>query len=113
MRGRQGVLHTGHHLIDLGARADDSDAGKVAEGVGRTVVHFADVSDAEIAAYVASAEPLYVAGAFTIDGLGGAFVERIEGDHGNVVGLSLPLFRGLLSQVGLTVPQLWAGHGVS
>ena len=89
MRGRSGVLHTGHHLTDLG--------GKQAEEVGATVVHFADVSDAEIEAYVATREPLHVAGAFTIDGLGGSFVERIEGDHSNVVGLSLPLLRRLLA----------------
>ncbi|WP_067508455.1 nucleoside triphosphate pyrophosphatase [Actinoplanes sp. TFC3] len=101
MRGQQGVLHTGHHLIDLRT-------GQAVEGVGKTVVQFADVSDDEIGAYVASGEPLYVAGAFTIDGLGGPFVERIEGDHGNVVGVSLPLLRRLLGEVGVTVPQLWA-----
>ncbi|MFI7597161.1 Maf family protein [Actinoplanes sp. NPDC049681] len=99
MRGRSGVLHTGHHLTDL--------SGKQAEEVGATVVHFADLSDAEVEAYVATGEPLHVAGAFTIDGLGGAFVERIEGDHGNVVGLSLPLFRRLLASFGVSVPQLW------
>ncbi len=99
MRGRTGVLHTGHHLTDL--------SGKQAEEVGTTVVHFADLSDAEIEAYVATREPLHVAGAFTIDGLGGAFVERIEGDHGNVVGLSLPLFRRLLRTFGVSVPELW------
>ncbi|MEV6597357.1 Maf family protein [Actinoplanes sp. NPDC051346] len=99
MRGRSGVLHTGHHLTDLG--------GKQVEAVGATVVHFADVSDAEIEAYVATGEPLHVAGAFTIDGLGGAFVERIEGDHSNVVGLSLPLFRRLLQTFGVSVPALW------
>jgi septum formation protein len=100
MRGRSGVLHTGHHLTDLVS-------GKQAEGVGSTVVHFADLTDEEIEAYVASQEPLYVAGAFTIDGKGGPFVERIEGDHGNVVGLSLPLLRRLLANFGVTVPQLW------
>jgi septum formation protein len=100
MRGKQGVLHTGHHLTDL-------TTGKQAEEVGRTVVHFADLTDQEIEAYVASGEPLHVAGAFTIDGKGGAFVERIEGDAGNVIGLSLPLLRRLLMTFGLTVPQLW------
>jgi septum formation protein len=100
MRGRSGVLHTGHHLTDLLS-------GKQAEDVGATVVHFGEVSDAEIEAYVASGEPLHVAGAFTIDGRGGAFVERIEGDHGNVVGLSMPLLRRLLATFGVTVPQLW------
>jgi len=106
MRGRSGVLHTGHHLIDV---AGDQSA----EGVGSTVVHFADVTDEEISAYVGSGEPLHVAGAFTIDGLGGPFVERIEGDHGNVVGLSLPLFRRLLQRVGVMIPQLWSTHRVS
>jgi len=100
MRGRSGVLHTGHHLTDLVT-------GKQAEGVGATVVHFADLTDDEIDAYVASGEPLHVAGAFTIDGRGGAFVDRIEGDAGNVIGLSLPLLRRLLMTFGVTVPQLW------
>jgi len=100
MRGRSGVLHTGHHLTDLVS-------GKQAEDVGSTVVYFADLSDAEIDAYVASGEPLHVAGCFTIDGKGGAFVERIEGDSGNVIGLSLPLLRRLLVTFGVTIPQLW------
>jgi septum formation protein len=100
MRGRSGVLHTGHHLTDLVS-------GKQAEAVGATVVHFAELTDDEISAYVASGEPLQVAGAFTIDGRGGAFVERIEGDAGNVIGLSLPLLRRLLMTFGVSVPQLW------
>jgi septum formation protein len=81
--------------------------GRQAEEVGTTVVHFADVSDEEIEAYVASGEPLRVAGAFTIDGRGGAFVERIEGDSGNVIGLSLPLLRRLLAQLDVSIMQLW------
>jgi septum formation protein len=100
MRGRSGVLHTGHHLIEL-------TTGKQAEDVGTTTVHFGDVSDAEIEAYVATGEPLHVAGSFTIDGRGGAFVERIEGDAGNVIGLSLPLLRRLLDELGLSITQLW------
>jgi septum formation protein len=100
MRGRSGVLHTGHHLTDL-------IGGRQAEEVGTTVVHFADVSDEEIEAYVASGEPLRVAGSFTIDGRGGAFVERIEGDPGNVIGLSLPLLRRLLAQLDVSIMQLW------
>jgi septum formation protein len=100
MRGRSGVLYTGHHLTDLVG-------GKQAEDVGATVVHFTDITDAEIDAYVASGEPLHVAGSFTIDGKGGAFVERIEGDAGNVIGLSLPLLRRLLLTFDVTVPQLW------
>jgi septum formation protein len=100
MRGRSGVLHTGHHLTGLVS-------GKQAEGVGTTVVHFADITDEEIAAYVASGEPLNVAGSFTLDGLGGAFVDRIEGDPGNVIGLSLPLLRNLLREMDVSITQLW------
>ena len=101
MRGRHGVLHTGHCLIDLGT-------GKRAAATSATTVHFADVTDAEIDAYVATGEPLQVAGAFTIDGRGGPFVARIEGDHGTVVGLSLPLFRTLLADLGTSLTELWA-----
>jgi septum formation protein len=103
MRGRSGRLHTGHCLRD-------TSTGREATGTGSTVVHFADVTDDEIAAYVASGEPLAVAGAFTIDGLGGAFVTRIEGDHHNVVGLSLPLLRDLLAELGHVWTDLWAGR---
>ncbi|MDG4822829.1 Maf family protein [Asanoa sp. WMMD1127] len=99
MRGRSGVLHTGHYLIDL--------AGVTVGAVGSTVVHFAELTDDEIAAYVGTGEPLHVAGAFTIDGLGGPFVERIEGDHGTVVGLSLPLLRHLLDDLGVRLTDLW------
>ncbi len=97
MRGNRGVLHTGHWLIDnrLGGSAG------LIGATASTIVHFADIDDAEIAAYVATGEPLRVAGAFTIDGLGGPFVERIEGDHTTVVGLSLPLLRALLAELGL------------
>ena len=72
-------------------------------------MHFADLTDAEIAAYVATGEPLEVAGAFTVDGLGGAFVTGIEGDHHNVVGISLPLLRTLLRELGIAWPSLWTG----
>jgi septum formation protein len=101
MRGRAGVLHTGHWLID---DRDESDGGTGATigAVASTTVHFANISDQEIAAYVASGEPLQVAGAFTIDGLGGPFVSGIEGDHHNVVGLSLPLLRDLLGEISLS-----------
>ena len=101
MRGRSGVLHTGHCLRDV-----SSD--RVAAATGSTVVHFADVSDEEIDAYVATGEPLEVAGAFTIDGIGGAFVTGIEGDHHNVVGVSLPLLRELVVELGRGWPELWA-----
>ncbi|MCW2737074.1 nucleoside triphosphate pyrophosphatase [Nocardioides sp.] len=101
MRGRSGVLHTGHCLRDVAS-------GRVASATGSTTVHFADVSDAEIDAYVATGEPLQVAGAFTIDGLGGAFVTGIEGDHHNVVGVSLPLLRDLVVRLGHGWPDLWS-----
>ena len=100
MRGRSGMLHTGHCLRDTGS-------GHVAAATAVTVVHFADVTDEEISAYVATGEPLHVAGAFTVDGLGGAFVTGIEGDHHNVVGLSLPLLRELLLELGRAWPDLW------
>jgi septum formation protein len=107
MRGRSGRLHSGHWLVDGRAR---SGTGAVEVGAtSTTVVHFADVSDAEIAAYVGTGEPLHVAGAFTIDGLGGPFVTGIEGDHHGVVGLSLPLLRTLLGQLDVTFPDLWSG----
>lgn len=97
MSGRRGVLHTGHWLIDL--RPDGT--GATLGATGSTAVHFARLSPEEIDAYVATGEPLQVAGAFTVDGLGGPYVDRIEGDYHNVVGLSLPLLRGLLAEVGL------------
>ena len=75
--------------------------------VASTVVHFAKITDEEIEAYVASTEPLYVAGGFTIDGLGGPFITSIEGDHHNVVGLSLPLLRTMLNELGIWWPSLW------
>lgn len=100
MRGRSGVLHTGHCLV----RAHDDVA---AAEVGSTVVRFADATDAEIDAYVATGEPLQVAGAFTIDGLGGWFIDSIDGDPGTVIGVSLPLVRRLLREVGVTVDELW------
>lgn len=100
MRGRSGVLHTGHCLRE-------TVTGRVAAATASTTVHFADVSDDEIAAYVATGEPLWVAGAFTIDGLGGAFVTGIEGDHHNVVGVSLPLLRELVAELGHSWTGLW------
>jgi septum formation protein len=100
MRGRSGVLHTGHNLREAAS-------GRVAAATASTTVHFAEVTDAEIAAYVATGEPLSVAGAFTVDGLGGAFVTGIEGDHHNVVGLSLPLLRELTAELGRSWTDLW------
>jgi septum formation protein len=100
MRKRSGVLHTGHWLVDL-RPADHGGTGGMVGATASTVVHFADLTDAEIDAYVATGEPLHVAGAFTIDGLGGAFVSGIEGDPSNVVGVSLPLVRALLGELGI------------
>lgn len=97
MRGRAGVLHTGHCLIECHEGVTVSER----RYTPSTTVHFADITDAEIDAYVATGEPLHVAGAFTIDGLGGPFVERIEGDHHNVVGLSLPALRRMLASCGI------------
>jgi septum formation protein len=101
MRGRTGVLQTGHCLHDTAT-------GDQVTRTASTTVHFADVTDEEIAAYVATGEPLHVAGAFTVDGLGGAFVTGIEGDHHNVVGLSLPLLRDLVGELGHSWTDLWA-----
>jgi septum formation protein len=101
MRGRCGVLHTGHCVIDTAT-------GKQAAATSATTVHFADVSDAEIDAYIATGEPLRVAGAFTIDGRGAPFVARIEGDHGTVVGLSMPLLRDLLRDLGVPITACWS-----
>jgi septum formation protein len=100
MRGGKGVLHSGHWVVDL----RDDDAGGTGGTLGSTsstTVWFADIDDDEIDAYIATGEPLHVAGAFTIDGLGGPYVERIEGDHHGVVGLSLPLLRELLAELGV------------
>lgn len=97
MRGRSGVLHTGHCLIE----SHDGVTVTQNEHTASTIVHFADITDEEIDAYVATGEPLEVAGAFTVDGLGGPFVERIEGDHHNVVGLSLPALRRMLAECAI------------
>lgn len=102
MRGRSGTLHSGHWLID------DRDDGSSATlgATSTTVVHFADLSDDEIDAYVATGEPLHVAGAFTVDGIGGPYVTAIEGDYHAVVGVSLPLLRVLLGDIGVAIHEL-------
>ena len=105
LAGDCGVLHTGHWVMRL-----RSDAADPVAQVGRTestVVHFADFSEAEARAYVSSGEPLEVAGSFTIDGLGGAFISGIEGDPHNVIGISLPLLRKLAGELGIFWPSLW------
>lgn len=100
MRGKAGVLLTGHCIVDAatGARADEVDA---------TTVRFGDVGDAEIDAYIASGEPLRVAGAFTLDGLGSAFVEAVDGNPGTVIGVSLPVVRRLLAKLDVAITDLW------
>jgi septum formation protein len=121
MRGRSGHLLTGHCLIRIGPGG----AGTRAEGTARqlptgmhgsavevsavasTLVRFGTPSDDEIDAYVASGEPATVAGGFTLDGFGGWFVDGIDGDHGNVLGISLPLLRHLFAELGIPVTSLW------
>jgi nucleoside triphosphate pyrophosphatase len=100
MRGREGVLLTGHCVIDVVT-------GHRAAGVAQTVVRFGTPTDDEIDAYVATGEPLGVAGAFTLDGFAGPFIDGIDGDHGNVIGLSLPLMRRLLSELDIEITSLW------
>lgn len=100
MRGHDGVLCTGHALVELAS-------GRIAEAVAESRVSFAEISDAEIDAYVATGEPLAVAGAFTIDGFGSPFVDRVDGDPGTVIGLSLPLLRRLLAELGIPITALW------
>jgi septum formation protein len=103
MRGRSGQLYTGHCLL----RLLDGNVTQRASESAFTTVHFAEPTAADLDAYINSGEPLAVAGGFTLDGLGGWFVDRIEGDPSNVIGLSLPLTRSLLQRVGLSVTELW------
>jgi septum formation protein len=107
MRGRSGVLHTGHWLVDARDEVPGGRPGGTLGAVASTTVHFANLSDAEIDAYVATGEPLGVAGAFTTDGLGGAYVSGIEGDYHTVVGVSLPLLRELFAELGVGWHELW------
>jgi septum formation protein len=101
MRGKAGTLFTGHCVINAAN-------GKQASAVAATTVRFGTPTDAEIAAYVGTGEPLVVAGAFTIESHGGWFVDSIDGDHSNVIGISLPLLRSLFLEHDVTVPDLWA-----
>lgn len=102
-RGRTGLLHSGHWLIDHRGGTINGAVG----GVSTASVTFADISDAEIDAYVSTGEPLQVAGAFTIDSLGAAFITRVEGDPHAVVGLSVSLLRSLLIEFDIEWPSLW------
>ena len=102
MRGRSGTLWTGHCVID------EITGNRVDEVVG-TVVRFGVMTDAELDAYLSTPDVLTVAGAFTLDGRSAPFIEGIEGDPGNVIGLSLPTLRRLLGRLGVSVTALWAG----
>jgi septum formation protein len=99
--GRPGLLHTGHFVIEPAT-------GREVGSAACTVVTFSEMSDAEIEAYVATGEPLDVAGAFTLDGRAGAFIDGVEGDPHNVVGISLPHLRRMLAELGITWTDLWA-----
>ncbi|MFD9459087.1 nucleoside triphosphate pyrophosphatase [Streptomyces sp. NPDC059985] len=101
MRGRSGVLRTGHCVVDTAT-------GRQVSATASTTVRFGEPTDAEVAAYVASGEPLHVAGAFTLDGLSAPFIDGIDGDPGNVIGLSLPLLRSLLGELDVSITDLWA-----
>jgi len=101
LRGRSAVLRTGHCVIDTAT-------GRRSADVASTEVRFGDFTDDELDAYLATGEALEVAGSFTLDGRSAPFVDGIVGDHGNVIGLSLPLFRRLLADLDLTVMDLWA-----
>lgn len=100
MREREGVLHTGHHLLD----ARD---GRFVHRVAGTIVRFAPMTDGEVDAYVATGEPLRVAGSFTLDGRSAPWIEGVVGDHTNVVGLSLPTLRDLLGRMEVSIVDLW------
>ncbi|MET3367154.1 nucleoside triphosphate pyrophosphatase [Arthrobacter sp. M2012083] len=118
MSGSQGVLHTGHWLVDCRDTAADADeeadADETPEGTGATVgavssaeVHFAHMSTQDIDAYIATGEPLHCAGSFTIDGLGGAFIRKVDGDPHAVVGLSISTLRDLLVHANVGITELW------
>jgi septum formation protein len=104
-RGRTGVLHSGHWLIDHRGGAVHDAAGAVADA---SVTFADDLSDTEVDAYIATGEPLEVAGAFTIDSLGGPFITRVEGDPSTVVGLSLSTLRSLVRRLGYEWTDLWS-----
>lgn len=109
MAGGTGELVTGHAVL----RLVDGEIDRVAEGHAVTVVRFGEPTDAELDAYLGTGEPLRVAGAFTLDGFGGWFVEGVDGDPSNVVGISLPLTRRLLAGVGVAVTDLWRSVDVA
>jgi septum formation protein len=104
LSGRQATLYTGHCLIDAGR-------GRRVRDVAGTVVRFGTPGDAEVAAYVASGEPMTLAGGFSIDGRAAPFVEGIDGNPGNVIGLCLPLLRRMLADLGMAITDLWRKPG--
>ncbi|WP_125106885.1 MULTISPECIES: Maf family protein [Gulosibacter] len=110
-RGKSGTLWSGHWLVD---RREGHDGAVGVGAVKSATLTFADdLDDAEIDAYVASGEPLFVAGAFTIDSLGGAFIDRIDGDPSTVIGISLPVVRRLVRELGGSWPALWNRPGAA
>ena len=113
MSGRMGVLHTGHWLVDCrdtdGSGDGDPGSGATVGSVSSAEVHFTDMSEDEIDTYIATGEPLQCAGSFTIDGYGGAFIRKVDGDPHTVVGLSISTLRGLLGQAQVNVTELWTG----
>lgn len=108
MDGRPGILHTGHTVLRL---RDGTVVARVGE-TAHTTVHFGAPEPADLEAYLTSGEPLWVAGGFTLDGRGGWFVDGIEGDPSNVIGLSLPLLRRLLPAVGVTLSAVWRANPI-
>jgi septum formation protein len=100
LSAREATLHTGHCLVD-------TSRGRRVSGSARTLVRFGAPSQAELTAYVETGEPLAVAGAFTIEGYGAPFIDGIDGDPSNVLGLSLPLLRRMLAEIGITITDLW------
>jgi septum formation protein len=106
LRGRSAVLHSGHWIVDDRDPADGG-TGATFGATADAQVTFADLSDQEIDAYVATGEPLEVAGAFTIDGRGGPFITSVDGDPHAVVGVSLPLLRQMLTQIDVGIHELW------
>ena len=118
MSGAMGVLHTGHWLVDCrdtdpeATDQDGSGSGATLGSVTSAEVHFMEMSGDEIDAYIATGEPLQCAGSFTIDGYGGAFIRKVDGDPHTVVGLSISTLRGLLGQAQVGITELWTGGAI-
>ncbi|MFJ6027544.1 Maf family protein [Pseudarthrobacter sp. NPDC092424] len=118
MSGNSGVLHTGHWLVDCRDTSADGGAGVAGSGatlgtVASAEVCFLEMEPAEIDAYIATGEPLHCAGSFTIDGLGGAFIRKVDGDPHTVVGLSVSTLRGLLAAANVRITELWTAPETS